>query len=614
MKEIWLTFQEFLHNYRRVVQLVWRASPRYAFFATFFAMLGGVAAPLQIWLSKIIIDTILRAVQQAPGSPIAWTPLLVPVGALVLTLMLGEAGRRIAESTVQILRFQTVQHVQYLLLKKATQLDIAFYESATFYDQLDLAYRESYRALNLALLITDSIGLFLSLVITLSLVAQFHPVAALTMILISAPQIIINSQYAKDIFALMNRQTPARRMVDYLSQLLVEREAVKEVRLFGLQEPFLDKFQHFGQTVIAETANITFQQERRNVFLLILAALGTGAIWIVAIVQALGGHITIGELTLVIQAVERVRSDLGALFKRGGIFYENSLFVRNLFDFLDLQPNAIAGSLDRTLSAVQPSPLPIPSPLQHGIEFRHVSFHYPGSERLVLQDVSFVIQPGQRVALVGDNGAGKTTLVKLLARFYDPTAGVILLDGQDLRLYDVTALQANIGVIFQDFIHYHLTAQENIGLGQWSWADNMVRVAQAAAKGGAAPIVNKLPHGYQTMLGKTFDNSVDLSGGEWQKFALSRAFMRDAPILILDEPTAALDAKAEYDIYQRFAELTANKTTIFISHRFSTVRMAHHILVLSEGRLSEAGSHDQLMALQGRYAEMFTMQAEHYRA
>lgn len=601
-------------NYRRVLQLVWGASPRYAFLATFFATLSALATPAQIWLSKVIIDRIISAIQnRAPGAAIDWTALVLPMGVLLLVLLYAEVGRRVAESITLVLRFQVEHYVQHLLLKKAAQFDIAFFESATFYDKLDLARSESYRTFNLALLATDSLGLLLSLLLTLSLVTQFHPLAAAVMVLLAIPQLIVSSQYAKELFALLNRQTPDRRMVDYLAEMLVGRDAIKEIRLFGLQQPFLERFQRFWQNYFTETAGIVFKQERQNVLLLILSALGTGAIWLYAIVQAVLARITIGELTLIIQAVERVRTDLGELFKRGGIFYENSLFVSSLFQFLDLQPNAVEGALVRAQPRTQQSPPPIPAPLTQGIEFRNVSFHYPGAERLVLQNVSFTLQPGSSVALVGDNGAGKTTLVKLLARFYDPTEGAILLDGRDLSDYDVAALQANIGVIFQDFVRYQVTAQENIGFGRVEEVDALTRIMAAADKGGAVPVIEKLPNGYQTMLGKTFENSVDLSGGEWQKLALSRAFMRDAQILILDEPTAALDAKAEYDVYLRFAELTGGKTTLFISHRFSTVRMAQHILVLADGRLIEEGTHDQLMALGGSYAEMFTIQADRYR-
>ena len=601
-------------NYRQVLQLVWGASPRYAFLATFFATISALAAPAQIWLSKVIIDRIISAIQnRAPGAAIDWTALVLPMGVLLLVLLCAEVGRRVAESITLVLRFQVDHYVQHLLLKKTAQFDIAFFESAIFYDKLDLARRESYRTFNLALLATDSLGILLSLLLTLSLVTQFHPLAAAVMVLLAIPQLIVSSQYAKELFALINRQTPDRRMVDYLAEMLVGRDAIKEIRLFGLQQPFLERFQRFWQNYFTETAGIVFKQERQNVLLLILSALGMGAIWLYAIVQAVLVRITIGELTLIIQAVERVRTDLGELFRRGGIFYENSLFVGTLFQFLELQPNAVEGALARPQPRTQQSPPPIPTPLKQGIEFRNVSFQYPGAERLVLQNVSFTLQPGSSVALVGDNGAGKTTLVKLLARFYDPTEGAILLDGRDLRDYDVAALQANIGVIFQDFVRYQVTAQENIGFGRVAEVDDLARIMAAADKGGAVPVIEKLPNGYQTMLGKTFENSVDLSGGEWQKMALSRAFMRDAQILILDEPTAALDAKAEYDVYLRFAELTGGKTTLFISHRFSTVRMAQHILVLADGRLVEQGTHDQLMALGGSYAEMFTIQADRYR-
>lgn len=614
MREQWRSLRYSFGYLFRVFRLVWGASPYYAFWATFLTTLSTVAAPAQIWISKVIIDQIINTIQNhTPNAAIDWSALFWPMAALILILLCAEVGRRLADSMVQLLRFQVGYYVQRLVLEKAAQLDIAFYESPPFYDQLDLVQRESYRVFNLTMLASDSIGFLLSVLITLSLVTRFHPLASLAMVLLALPQILVSSQYAKDFFALINRQTPARRMVDYLSQLLVDRDAVKEIRLFGLQQPFLEHFQQFWNSYFVETSTLIFKHERRNILLLLVSALGTAAIWIFAIARAISGRITIGELILVIQSVDRVRSDLAALFKRVGIFYENMLFVNSLFNFLDLQSIAVEGALWHDPQTSQASLPAIPHPLQQGIEFRNVSFHYPGSERLVLQNLSFVIKPGSSVALVGDNGAGKTTLIKLLTRLYDPTEGTILLDGRDLRQYDLSQLQQNIGVIFQDFVRYQATAQENIGFGQVKDVENITRITQAAAQAGALPVIDKLPNGYRTYLGKTFDNSVDLSGGEWQKIALSRAFMRDAQILILDEPTAALDAKAEYDVYQRFAELMAGRTTIFISHRFSTVRMAQQILVLSDGCLIEQGSHDTLMAQSGQYAEMFTMQAIHYR-
>ena len=300
---------------------------------------------------------------------------------------------------------------------------------------------------------------------------------------------------------------------------------------------------------------------------------------------------------------------LESFFRAIGRLYEDTLFAENLLSFLDLSPDSVEGALSRG----NQSQIRVPRPIQQSIEFRNVSFHYPRSDRLVLKDLSFTLRPEETIAVVGENGAGKTTLVKLLARFYDPSEGVILLDGKDLREYDLEDLRHQIGVIFQDFIRYDLTVKENIGLGQIEHVDNMNRIVHASEQGGTSSLIAGLPKGFDTVLGRTFEEGVDLSGGEWQRLALSRAFMRDAPILILDEPTAALDAFAEYEIYERFAELTGGKMTIFISHRFSTVRMASHILVLQNGELIEEGSHDGLMREEGQYARMFNIQAERYR-
>ncbi len=613
MKEQWRTARQLLGYYPRVLHLIWAASPRYAFWAILLSSLSALATPARIWLTQMIIDRVLVLIKaQVPGLSIAWSGLLWPVGALVGALILGEVGQRVANAVEEILRFRVEHHARYLLLQKAAQLDIAFYESSEFFDQLDRAHNELARTMNLAKVTIDSIGQVLSLTATLGLVTRLHPLAGPLMVLVSVPQLIVSGQYAVTFFSLLNRNTPARRMADYLSNLLASRDAVKEVRLFGLQQRFLAHFRHYWQTFFVETQALIFARERKSSIYLIFSALGAGAVWVLAIVQAVLGQITIGELTLAIQAVERVRADLGGLFLRGGIFYENMLFVGNFFALLDLAPTAVEGALTRSGQETLEPPRSPPLDAQ-GIEFCNVSFHYPGSDHLILRNLSFVIRPGTNVALVGDNGAGKTTLVKLLARYYDPTAGAILWNGQDLRDYDPTELQRTIGVIFQDFVRYQLTVQENIGFGQLDQLDDMTQVQQAAAKGGAVPTIETLPNGYATMLGKTFENSVELSGGEWQKLALSRAFMRDAHLLILDEPTAALDAKAEYDVYKRFAELTANKTTLFISHRFSTVRMAQKILVLGNGQLIEEGTHEELMALGGQYAEMFTLQADRYR-
>ena len=346
--------------------------------------------------------------------------------------------------------------------------------------------------------------------------------------------------------------------------------------------------------------------------LALLSFIGTAGIWIYAIIQAVQARITLGDVALVLQVAEQARTRLAGLFFEIGEIYENGLFTTNLFRFLDLAPDSVEGALGRSPDLSKPL-LSVAQPIQQGIEFHHVSFRYPGSDRYILRDLSCILHPGETIALVGENGAGKTTLAKLIVRFYDPTEGRILLDGKDLREYNLDSLHQQMGVIFQDFVRYDLSARENIGTGQIDLVDNLEHIQKAAELGGAQALINRLPEKYDNMLGKRFDGGVDLSGGEWQKIALSRAFMRRAQILILDEPTAALDALAEYEVYRRFAELTTGKTTLFISHRFSTVRIANRILVMGEGMLREEGTHDELMARGGQYTQMFNTQADRYK-
>jgi ATP-binding cassette subfamily B protein len=464
---------------------------------------------------------------------------------------------------------------------------------------------------NLPFILIDTTAHLVSLVGTLALLARLHPLAIVVTLATAFPQLIAQARHSNLIFKLWTGRAPAERMVNYLSDLLVEREAIKEVRLFGLQSLFLARFREYGRQFADETRKLVFSYERTNSLAVLFSVAGMALIWAFAIMQAALARITVGDLALVFQAAAQVQSGLSSLFRTLGMFYEHSLFMGNLYGFLELSPDAIDGALTHP----QPGTVQhhVPRPIRQGVELCNVSFRYPETDRFVLHDVSFTIHPQTAVAIVGENGAGKTTLIKLLTRLYDPTEGVILLDGRDLRTYDLADLRSQIGVIFQDFVRYHLTARENIGFGQLEYVDDVERVAQAADRGGAAPVISKLADGYATVLGRTFENSVDLSGGEWQKLALGRAFMRDSQVLILDEPTAALDALAEYEVYRRFAELTAGRTTVFISHRFSTVRMAQQILVLADGHLIESGNHAELMARKGRYAEMFNVQAERYQ-
>lgn len=603
--------RQVLSRYPQALQLVWQANSRYTLLITVLTLVSSVIAPAQIWLTKVLIDRVNGVVQGAgQGQAVDWQAILGPAVLFILALVLSDISASLRNSLRDILQTQVNNHTQALILAKAASLDIAFYETPAFYDRLENATRDVWRTQNLPWILLDTSGAALSLIITIGLLVGLHPLAAPLLVVTAIPQLIARARYVNLRFKMWTDRAPAQRMVNYLQGLLTEREPVKEVRLFGLEAPFLLRFRRFNQQLVDEYKTILFAQERWNLLATLLSVVGVGLIWAYAMMQATLARITLGDLALVFQAATQARNGLGQLFTSMGVFYEHSLFVGNLYDFLALQPDAVAGAL------AQPAPghkaPAVAQPMQQGIEFRHVSFRYPGAERAVLQDVSFTIRPGTTVALVGENGAGKTTLIKLLTRFYDPTEGAILLDGRDLRDYDLTELRRTIGVIFQDFVRYHLTARENIGFGQLDYVEDAERVGRAADKGGAVPVIEKLPKSYETLLGRTFEESVDLSGGEWQKLALSRAFMREAQVLILDEPTAALDALAEYEIYKRFAELTADKTTIFISHRFSTVRMAQQILVLEHGQLIEEGTHTELMARDGQYTKMFTTQAERY--
>jgi len=613
MNETWQPAFRFIRHYLRVLNLVWKTNPLYSILAVFLTLCSAVVPPTQIWITKLMIDRIVEMVQGPPQAlPMDWYAVFAPIGVLVLVWSLGTVCERLSSEVKALLSIQVRNHTEYLILQKATRLDIAFFEDSTFYDQMDTVLREGHRAHNLAYRSIDMLGSFVGIGAMLGLLLQLHPLAIVVLLLTSAPQAIVGGYYANRFYGLATERAAARRMATYFAELLSSRDAIKEVRLFRLDQPFLDRFRRFSREYLDAEKQFRLSKEWASIFLALLSIMGTAGIWMYAISQAIQSRITLGDVALVLQVAEQARHRLGALFNQAGDLYENNLYTTNLFHFLDLSPDSVEGALARPQNPSRPL-ISVAQPIQQGIEFRNVSFRYPRSDRYILENFACNLRPGETIALVGENGAGKTTLVKLMVRFYDPTEGSILLDGKDLREYDPDSLRRQMGIIFQDFVRFDLTARENIGFGQIEWTDDLERVRDAAALGGAQSIIDRLPHKFDNMLGRRFEGGVDLSGGEWQKIALSRAFMRDAQILILDEPTAALDALAECEIYQRFAELTAGRTTLFISHRFSTVRVANHILVVGDGALKEEGTHDELMVLNGQYARMYSQQAKRYQ-
>ncbi len=598
-----------IEYYPRCVRLIWDAAKLDAILAFAVSMLGAVVPAAQVWITKIVIDNVVSAVGDGGGAAVDWIGLLIPVAGVFSVWILGSLCGAAANGLLEKVGYLVSNHSQYLILRKAAQLDIAFFENSAFFDEMEKARSEIYRAHNLAILPLLIVSSLTGLTAMLAVLLSVHWAAPIILLVTSAPQVIVGGHYAGKRFSLYGAVASNRRMAEYMSRLLGSREAVKEIRIFALHEELLRRFSNFWGLFGKEAFRLRFAEERFSFLLGLITMMGTASIWAYAVVRAVGGYISVGTVALAFQAAEQARSGFSSLFRNLGLFYEHTIFAGILFRFLDLDPRSVEGAL----APPPASPIPVPDRLTQGIEFRNVSFCYPGSDKYVLKNISFTIRVRESVAVVGENGAGKTTVVKLLTRFYDPTEGAIYLDGRDLREYDLASLRHQIGVIFQDFVRYDLSAKENVGFGQVDLLDDADRIERAAYEGGASDLIKGLPKEYDTILGKEFDGGVDLSGGEWQKIALSRAFMKEAEVLILDEPTAALDAFAERDVFSRFAELTSDRTAIFISHRFSTVRMADHILVLHQGELVEQGSHEQLLAQNGRYAQMFNTQAKQYR-
>jgi ATP-binding cassette subfamily B protein len=488
-------------------------------------------------------------------------------------------------------------------MSKAASLDVTAYEDPVFYDRLERARVQATDRLAMIQQMGRLIQQTVTAVAFSAVLIRYSPLLLLLLIAGIIPAFLGESHFAFLTYAKNFHQTPWRRQMDYLRQVGGSKEAAKELKLFNLSNYLTDRFTGLSQKICEE--NIALN--RRRLFwgglLAILGQLGYYGAYAYSIFRTIQGRYSVGDLTLITTAIMQSMANIQQAFSTASGVADQALFLTDLIAFFEMKPRVESKA----------GGIPAPHPVTRGFEFRNVSFVYPGTNRRILSDFNFTLCPGERVALIGENGQGKTTLVKLITRLYDPTEGQILLDGIDLREYDLAALHSEIGVIFQDFMRYEMTARENIVVGRIEVEHSQEEIEYAADKSMAAGVVATLPGGYDQMLGRRFDGGVDLSGGEWQKLALARAYLRDAQLLILDEPTASLDARSEFEVFQRFAELTFGKMALVISHRFSTVRMADRIVVLEAGRIVEEGSHAELIALGGRYASMFEMQAASYR-
>ncbi len=587
----------------RVLGLVWQTHRGFTLALGVITLMQSAIPAAQVWLAGQLLQAVVDGVQ-AGGNAAAVRQIVILAIVQFLLLASSSLLQTLQNIVQQLLQDRTANRVQLLIMEHANKLDLSIFEDATFYDQLQQAQREAaFRPVGM---VSGVFGLVRTLLTFLSMIAlliRLGPLLAIVALLAPIPAFIASTRYGWQGYQQMRRQSPERRLMAYLTTLLTTDTYNKEIKLFTLGDFFIDRYRTLAQKFILENQGLLIRRYFAAFAWGALTLLASGGTYLYVALLAVRGTINIAGLTVYTGAASQVQGNIQGLLSGLSSMYENTLYLNTLFDLLAFTPGIRAPE----------APVPVSHYFTRGIEFRNVSYAYPGRDEPALRDVSFTIAPGETMALVGRNGAGKTTIVKLLTRLYDPDSGQILIDGVDIREYDPADLRREIGVIFQDYVTYFLSARENISVGRLEAADDFDRISDAAAQSGADGVARRLPLGYDTTLGKWFDQGHQLSGGEWQKIALARAFMRDAQILILDEPTAALDAQAEYEIFARMKELTTGKTALFISHRFSTVRLADRIMVLEGGRIIELGTHDELLLKAGRYAELFNLQAASYR-
>ena len=603
----WKERLEALRYLPALFRLIWRTHRGYTLAIAALRVLRSAVPVATFWVGKLILDAVIAA-KAAHGS---LAPIWRYLALELLIVLSGEILAR-ASSLIESLLgdlFSNAMSVE--LMEHAAKLDLAQFEDPEFYDHLERARRQTVGRIALLSLLLSMSQDALTLVTLAGALIAYNPWLLLLLAVAVVPSFLGETHFASLGYSLLFRWTPERRQLDYLRYVGASDKTAKEVQMFGLAPWLTERYRDLSQKFYEENRDLSIRRGVVSALLSILGTVGYYAAYVVILIRAVRGDITIGTLTFLAASFGRGRDVIQNILLSASNVYEQALYLRDLFVFLDMRP---------TIES-RPGARPVEIPIRTGFLFENVGFRYPGSERWAVRNVNLELRPGERVALVGENGAGKTTITKLLARLYDPTEGRITLDGVDLKEYDLASLRRAIGVIFQDFVRYDMRFDENIGVGEIESVRTDLEknngtptaISAAAENSLASSLLPRFSLGYRQMLGRRFDDGVDLSGGEWQKIALARAYIRDAQVLILDEPTAALDARAEYEVFLRFSELVAGRMAILISHRFSTVRMADRIIVLRHGKVEEQGSHEELLASRGLYEELFTMQAAGYR-
>lgn len=582
-----------------LLRMVWETSPRLTIGTVVLRLLSSVVPIFQLWVGKLIIDAVVHAITSStPNGRVVW----IYLGIEALLVAGNDLLSRATTLCDSLLADKFNNHTSLKIMEHAQAMDLACFEDAAFYDKMERAQQQTVTRTRLLVVLGGMAQHLITLVSLAIATTAYSPIFLVLLPTAILPSFWGEARFAMLSYSLLHGQTPERRELDYLRFLSTNDKSAKEVKLFGLGGYLLSRAQNLFERFYVDNRHLSVRRASLGALLGLVPIAGYYLAYVLILVRTLDHALTVGEMVFVSGAFMRMRTVLEGLFASLALVAEHSLHIKDLFDFFAVKPTIVS----------PPVPQDIPQPIRKGFEFRNVSFAYAGSAKPVLEDVSFHLRAGECLALVGENGAGKTTLVKLMARLYEPTQGQILLDGIDLREYSQESLHREIGVVFQDFVRFDFLAKENIGLGRLDAMGDELRIRSAAERSLADEVIERLPRGYDQMLGRRFDEGLDLSTGQWQKIALARAYMRDAQILILDEPSASLDAQAEHDMFQRFGELTEQKTTLLISHRLSSVRMADRILVLADGRVHEQGTHAQLMATGGRYAELFALQASGY--
>lgn len=590
-----------LKNLPEFIRLVWLSSPSKTLLSFLLRIMRSAMPVALLYVGKLIIDQVILLTQAGHSSDheYLWKLVAIEFGLAILT----DALSRMINLVDSLLGDLFSNYTSMRIMRHAATLDLDQFEDSVFYDKLERARQQTLGRTVLLSQVMSQIQDLISMVLLLSGLIVFNPLLILLLLIAIIPSFLGESYFNSQNYALTRSQTPERRELDYVRYLGASDETAKEIKIFNLADFVINRFKTLSNKFYTENSKLAVRRSFWGTILSILGSMGYYAAYVFIIARTINGNMSVGDLTFAAGSFRQLRALMEGMLSRFTAVSQGAIYLNDFLDFFNIKPKI----------AVAKTPLPFPNPIKEGFTFENVGFRYHNSENWANRHVSFKLRPGEKLALVGENGAGKTTLVKLLARLYDPTEGRILLDGADIRDYQIEDLRFHIGVIFQDFLRYQMTFAQNIAVGNVEEIGNTELIKKAAQQSLADALADKFPLQYDQWLGRKFNDGVELSGGEWQKVALARAYMKDAQVLILDEPTSALDARAEYEVFQRFSSMTKGKSAVLISHRFSTARLADRIMVLDKGSVLEIGSHEELLEKNGKYAELFQLQAAGYQ-